>query len=799
MPNLNELEAVLERAIEHHLAGQAAQARQLYEQVLSAQANSANALHGLARLDLQAKNNRSALNLAQRAITAEPTDWRFHCTLGQVLLAVNQAHGSAAAYRRAVDLKPGSPDTLFGLGMALQAAGRRGEAIDAYRDALAIKPDFVEALNNLGNAHSTEGRPGDAIEAYRRALTIKPDYFECLSNLGAALHAVGELEQAIDAFSRALTLNNDFAPLCSNLGNALAAGGRWDEAIAVLRRAVELAPNFSQGWYNLGNALSGRGLSERAAEAYRRAVQLQPDYAPAHINLGNALLAMGDFAAAAAAFERAITLRPNHVDAYSNAARAVWSLGQTDRAVELLQKALAIQPDFHVGWCNLGNVFKDTGRLDEALDSYRRAIDFNSRDVMSHSNLAYAVYFHPGYDAEAILRENLRWDAVHGHPLAGAIRPWQNDSSPRRLRIGYVSPDFREHCQSLFTTPLLSNHDHERFEIFCYANVTRPDERTQRLTGCADVWRLTHGLSDDKVAEMIRADGIDILVDLTMHMSHGRPLLFARKPAPVQVAWLAYPGTTGMAAMDYRLTDPWLDPPGETDRFYREKSIRLPDTFWCYDPMAAEPVPNALPVLAEGCFTFGCLNNPCKLNEATLALWAKVMAQVAGSRLLLLSPPGSHRGRTLECLAAHGIVSERVEILAPQPRPRYLEAYHRIDLGLDTFPYNGHTTSLDSFWMGVPVVTRVGGTAVGRAGWSQLCNLNLRELAAAEASTIAASDEEFIRIAVELANDLPRLGELRSTLRPRMRRSPLMDAPRFARNIEAAYRRMWEQFVSDVA
>ena len=333
----------------------------------------------------------------------------------------------------------------------------------------------------------------------------------------------------------------------------------------------------------------------------------------------------------------------------------------------------------------------------------------------------------------------------------------------------------------------MSHHDHEQFEIFCYANVARPDTFTERLRECADCWRETAGWNDEEVARQVRADGIDVLVDLTMHMSNGRPLLLVRKPAPVQVAYLAYPGTTGLSAIDYRLTDPYLDPPGETDADYVEQSVRLPDTFWCYDPLADQPSPNSLPASREGRITFGCLNNFCKVADGTLALWSRVLREVEGSRLVLLAPAGS-----IAC--ACWIGSARQTSNRPgssswntRPRAKYLELYHGIDMSLDTLPYNGHTTSLDSLWMGVPVVTRVGRTVVGRAGYSQLSNLGLSEL-------VAWSDDQFVSIASELACDRSRLGHLRVTLRGRMEQSPLMDAARFTRNIEAAFRLMWRHW-----
>ncbi len=294
-------------------------------------------------------------------------------------------------------------------------------------------------------------------------------------------------------------------------------------------------------------------------------------------------------------------------------------------------------------------------------------------------------------------------------------------------------------------------------------------------------------MTDAEVAQQIREDRIDILVDLTMHMSLGRSLVFARKPAPIQVAWLAYPGTTGLSTMDYRLTDPFLDPPGMHDHDYCEISVRLPDTFWCYDPLSEETEIGELPALRDGHITFGCLNNFCKASPRTLELWARVLQAVKGSRFLLLAVPGQHRQTIQDFFQSKGIEADRLDFVEFQARPDYLKVYRRIDIGLDTLPYNGHTTSLDSFWMGVPVVSRIGSTVVGRAGWSQLCNLDLKELA-------AQSDDQFVRIAVDLAGDLERLNNLRKTLRERMKRSPLMDAPKFARSVESAYRTMWKTY-----
>ena len=336
-------------------------------------------------------------------------------------------------------------------------------------------------------------------------------------------------------------------------------------------------------------------------------------------------------------------------------------------------------------------------------------------------------------------------------------------------------------------TPLLAAHDRSQFDIFCYSDVLKPDHITARQQAELVTWRDTLQLNDQQAAELIRGDQIDILVDLTMHMERNRLLVFARKAAPVQVTWLAYPGTTGVSAIDYRLTDPQLDPPGMYDDLYCERTYRLPETFWCYDPMTAEPAVKTLPALKNGFVTFGCFNQFAKVNAGVLRLWADVLKAAPQARLMMLAPEGAARQATLSYLEKQGVVPERVTFVSVRPRLDYLALYHEIDIALDTFPYNGHTTSLDAYWMGVPVVTLVGQTVVGRAGLSQLTNLGLTEL-------VAQTQEQYVQIAAQLAGDLSRLSDLRRSLRERMQASALMGAPRFARSIEAAYRGMWHRW-----
>ncbi|OIQ85416.1 TPR repeat-containing protein YrrB [mine drainage metagenome] len=745
-------------AIEHHGAGRAVEAEACYRQALALDAEHGDTLHGLGILEWQAGRLEAAHRHLLDAVAANPDIWRYACTLGRFLAALGRNGEAVLAFARAKDLQPDSADVWLGYANALHATGRLGESISAYRQSSLLQPGNAEVFNNLG----------------------------------VALDAIGQRDDAIVAFQRGLKLRPDFVPLYNNLGNALLGKGLVDDAIAVFQRGLALDENSAKLWFNFANALATRGAGTDAIEAYRQAIAKDPGHDKALVNLGNTLRRRGELDAALLQYMRAIEQAPGFYDAYNNAGIVLLLMGRVDEAIAALERAMALEPDASVAHNNLGNAFKDAGRLDDAIACDRRAVELDPAHTEAHSNLVYTLCFHPGFDERAILAEAQRFASLHRPPgVRSAARRAGHDCTPgRRLRIGYVSPDFRNHCQSLFTLPLLSNHDHQAFEIHCYAELARPDEISARLAACADVWRPTQGMNDAQLAQLIADDGIDILVDLTMHMANGRPMLFAHRPAPVQVAWLAYPGTTGLPEMDYRFTDPWLDPPApDDDRHgddrYTEASVRLPDTFWCYDPLVSGLQPNALPALTAGYVTFGCLNNFCKVSDDTLRRWGAVMAGVPSSRLILLAAEGEHRQRVFDRLGSCGIAAERIGFVAYQPRAQYLQTYHRIDLCLDTLPYNGHTTSLDACWMGVPVVTQVGHTVVGRAGWSQLNNLGLAELAAFD-------DRAFVDIATRLATDLPRLGQLRQTLRARLEASPLMDGKRFASAIEAAYRQIWQ-------
>ncbi|HTH94161.1 MAG TPA: tetratricopeptide repeat protein [Rhodocyclaceae bacterium] len=714
-------------AIEHHSAGRFDLAEAAYLQALAQNPSEGDALHGLGILAWQTGHIENALMYLREASAKHPDIWRYTCTTGRLLVSLGKHADAVAAFEHAVRLHQDSADLWFDLGCAHHALGQLAAAIAPYRQTIALQPDKIDALNNLG----------------------------------LALLATGHVAEAQD----------------------------------VLRQGVQADTNSAELWFNYGNALAATSASEETLDAYRRTLALDSAHAKAWVNLGNTLRLRGTLHEALACYQHAIECQANFADAYNNAGVVLNTMGCIDDAIASIDAAIKLDPTSSVAYNNLGNVLKNTARMQDTIACYRHAVALDPSNLEAHSNLVYAMSFDPASDDAAILSEAKRFDALHctQYKIRQSMFDSKNLAPNKRLRIGYVSPDFRNHCQSLFTLPLLSHHDRSQYEIYCYAHLPQADDITERIQQHADVWRSTYGISDDHLAALIRADDIDILIDLTMHMSNGRPQLFARKPAPIQVAWLAYPGTTGMTAMDYRLTDPWLDP-ADTDAHYSEASLRLPDTFWCYDPFANSDhslvdalQPSALPATTAGHITFGCLNNFCKVSDETLHSWGAVMAKVPASRLILLAHEGNHRQHVLHLLGQHGIDATRVEFMPYQPRHQYLQTYHRIDLCLDTLPYNGHTTSLDAYWMGVPVVTQIGNTIAGRAGWSQLNNLGLSELAALDATG-------FVNIAVTLASDLERLKHLRSTLRSKLEQSPLMNAKRFTRAMETAFRQMWSHY-----
>ena len=811
-------------ARQHHRAGQLDQAQMLYRQILALQPDHSPALQLLAQVRFQQGKIEEAEQFLRRAIALEPRVANLLSNLGSILIAAGKVDQAIETIQRALVLEPNSADIHGNLANALNAGGMTDEAIAEFQRALALNPDLPQVHNNLGSSFRTKGDLDSAIEHFQLSLTLRPNSAETLMNLGHALREKKQWQEAATTYEQAVRLRPQDSQAHWNFANALLESGRTQEAMAAYRQALALRSDFAEAHYGLGCALRKAGELDQAMACFQRAVELKGDYGDAYNNLGMIFEEKGDFGLAITALSHAITInpddfmahnnlgivyhtsgrsadainefrrtleiRPGYPEALANLALVLSEIGQLQESIDYFNRALEQCPDQALALNNLANALKEMGRIDEALDVYRRATQ-TMNEPWAYDNLLFGLYTHPDYGPKEILEEHQGWARKFAEPLKPKSPVFDNHRTPdRRLRIGYVSPDFNEHPVGRFLLPLLSNHDREKFEIFCYSDVRLPDAVTEQLKIHTDVWRKTNGLTDERLAQMIRQDQIDILVDLTSHTKGNRLLVFARKPAPIQVTYLAYCGTTGLDTIDYRLTDPYLDPSENDDRFYSERSFRLPSTYWCYLAPRLSPTVGPLPARENGYITFGCLNSFTKVSSVSWETWRQLLQRVPQSRLVLHAREGGHRQRVTDLLANHGVDPQRLEFIPRLAVDQYFNQYSRIDIALDPYPYPGGTTTCDALWMGVPVVSLIGKTAVSRGGYSILSNIGLPEL-------VAQTPEQYVQTAAALAEDRQRLSDLRSGLRERMLASPLLDAPRFARDVETAFRQMWRQWCDE--
>jgi len=596
------------------------------------------------------------------------------------------------------------------------------------------------------------------------------------------------LEEAERLYRQILSVDGLHANSLHLLGVIAHQRGFHATAIQLINQAIGLNNGVAEFHNNLGTVLRKQGKLTEAAACFERALALKPEYADANNNLGNVLQDQSKLTEALACFERALALKPNHAEAHNNLGNVLRDCGKLTEAVTCYGRALALKPDYAEAHNNLGSLLQEQGKLTEAVPFYARALALKPDYVDACSNLGFCLNYDDRISTTRLFAAHSDWNRRFScQELMPAV--YVNSCSPlRRLRLGYVSPDFRYHSVAYFIEPLLKEHDRHIVEIYCYADVVRPDAITARLRGYADHWLATVDLSNDSLAERIRTDRIDILVDLAGHTARNRLPVFARKPAPVQVTWLGYPNTTGLDAIDYRLVDAITDPIGTADAFASETLVRLEGGFLCYAAPNDSPIPSMPPCMTTGRVIFGSFNNPTKLSPATLDTWARLLNRLPQSCLLLKGrqfTDAATRAYFLSRLGEHGVAAERVELIAWLPSAAtHLALYDRVDIALDPFPYNGTTTTCEALWMGVPVVTLRGDRHAGRVGASLLSQVGLTDW-------IADSIDDYLDIAVKLAGAPSQLGELRHSLRSRVATSPLCDGVAFARKIEATFRAMW--------
>jgi predicted O-linked N-acetylglucosamine transferase (SPINDLY family) len=783
----------LEDAVAHHRAGRLAEAEPIYEEVLRAEPDCADA-------------------------------WQF---LGLIALSRGDTTGAVARIGRAIALNPGAGVYHFNLGLALKQRGEIAAAIASYRQAVKLTPGLVEAHSNLGNALRETDDPDGAADAYRRAIALRPTYAEAHVNLSGILYDRGRLEDAETTARRAIALDPQSAIANGHLADVLHAQGRLEEAEIAYRAAIEVDPTLSRPQTHLGHVLLARKDYDGAIGAYRRALALNPDETQAHLGLLRVLLS-ADLVDDVIIGLRAGPPMPEYArEEYGRFYSAFAFICQRDRrwsdAAEWFAQAIAITPAIPSLHYNQGLALQNQGLLVEAAKSYRRALDLDPSRSEPRKNLAILLLalgfydetlatYHQGAAAcpndsdfqrlaitttfynpaltEAQRYAEVRRFAERYSPPNAQPRVLPSARDPeRRLRVGYVSSDFRNHPVSRNLMPLLMHRDRAGFEIVAYSNVASPDNVTAEWQKRVDIWRPILGMTDEEAGQQIAADGIDILVVVAGHFDENRPLLLARRLAPVQISFYDVT-TSGLPEADYLLADPALCPRGGQE-YFTERVLR-PPSIYVHAALDAAPSVGPPPHLMSGAITFGSFSNPAKLNDLVIQIWAGILNAVPASRLVLkyqnwfLSP--DLQARVCGAFSGCGVDISRIEFRgATLGLSEHLSAYNQIDISLDPHPFCGPTTTLEALWMGVPVVTLAGTNMMSRWSASMLRVLGLDDL-------VADTPARYLEIASGLAQDHIRRRELRAGLRDRLRRSPLADGRLRARQVERLYRAVWRRW-----
>jgi len=632
----------------------------------------------------------------------------------------------------------------------LHLSGRLAEAAAIYEQVLAQKPDHADALHLSGVAAHQTGRHETAVRLIEKAIAVTPKIAMFHYNLGAARHAMGQYEEAIGSYRQALALNPDYAEAYSNMGNSYLSLRKTKEAIACHQQAIRLKPDFADAYNNLGTVFNQLRRFEDALSCFQKVLELNPACFEVLHNIGNVYKEESRLSEAAAWYRKALVIHPGHPEVLNN----------------------------------LGYVLQTQGKIPEAVVCFETAVQNKPDYAAAHSNRLFALNNIDHKNQDFLFQQHLAWDAQHGSGKKHASNSFSFSSDVvEKIHIGYVSPDFREHSVAYFIEPILMSHDRSRFSVTCYSDVPYPDDVTLRLKNLGWQWRDTFGVSDAQMFEQIRGDRIHILVDLAGHTANNRLTLFAQKPAPVQVSYIGYPNTTGLQAMDYRITDAIADPPGLTDHLYMEKLIRLPGSFLCYRPSPDAPDVSNLPAIENGGMTFATFNSRAKITDQTIQVWAAILHAIPGARLILkaLALADTETRQLLSNrFEIFGIPPGRIAMVGHVPKKDHLSMYQQVDVALDTFPYNGTTTTCEALWMGVPVISLVGDAHVGRVGASILTHVGLDDF-------IADSAEMYIQKAVFWSRKLPELNTIRQELRDKMRTSPLTDAVFLTRSLETVY------------
>jgi protein O-GlcNAc transferase len=779
-------------AVRHIESGQFDLGRQELENLVEADPYHFRALVALAQLGLHlGEYDRGAL-YATRAAALDDGDPSAHFVLGRLRKGQGRLAESEACYRRAIALRPDFAEARVSLGIVLKAQGRLDEAISCYELALRQRPGFPEAQVNLANALRERGQESRAHSLYREAVASAPELPEAQSAMAATLLLAGHKEDAIEHYRRSLQRNPDQPRLQYVLG-CLLVETKQPGALEAFSAAVHFQPVYPDAWANLGLELCAAGRRRDGIGCFERAIVQNPKHLQARINLAMSVGEVGDAAAAERILRDVLADYPDSRLVRNKLGIALMWGRKLEEATGYLREPMEHEPQDPTHKVMLGMCLQGPGRQGQAVDLMSQALESNPEDHNGYSNLLLSMSYWDGASAADIAAVARRIGATRfARPAAGHAAfpedPVFRDPA-RRLRIGYVSPDLHRHSVSFFFAPVLAGHDEAAFEVFCYHNHVREDDVSASLRGDAEHWFNSYGLTDEQFAARVRDDGIDILVDLAGHTAHNRLLAFALRPAPVQMTWLGFPTTVGFPDIGWRISDWQVDPAGH-DRHSTEALLRLPNSYFCYRP-GPSPAVSLLPAHTAGHVTFGSFNALVKVSETTVAAWAAVLAAVPRSRLILKTSAlgeAETRSRLLTEFRSRGIDPGRIEMLAWEEKTEsHLATYRRVDIALDTFPYNGATTTCEALWMGVPVVSLSGDTHASRMGRSLLTAAGLRDL-------VADSVDGFVRAAAGLASDLDGLELLRGGLREQLRSSVLMDEIAFTRSLETLYCHAWQQW-----
>ena len=751
---------------------------------------------------------REALDQLGPLIDLYPSAPDLHNLAGAALAGTGQHERAVEAYDRAIGLDPGNAETHANRASALIGLRLYADALASCDRAIKLRPDNAPAHSNRGIALKQLDRPGDAITAYDVALRLMPKASEIHYNRANALLTLSRFDEALASYDRAIALRPAYATALSNRGNALIELNRLDEALDSYGRAITLHPDFAEAHSNLGRALLGLGRLDEALASSRKAVELQPGSAELHYNLGVVLERMLRFEDALAAYDGAIAGDPNHIEALCNRGGVLFNLHRLAEAAESNARAVALDPENGDGLYVLGNIVQEMGLLDEAVDCYRRAIaadpdhdgaiaqlayqrarmcDWGSRDATDLAALPMTRVVSPLIftwlqDSPRLQLERATQYAAEKYPTIGALPPKAPNSSPL-IRIGYFSADFQDHAVMFQLARLFELHDRERFAVHAFS--FGPNEASPmrtRLIEAFDVFHDVSGMNGREIADLARAEGIDIAIDLMGYTGQARPEIFALRPAPVQVQYMGYPGTMGAPFIDYLIADPVLIPDDQR-RHYAEKIITLPDSYQANDDqrrIASRTPGRAELGLPEDGFVFCSFNNSHKITLAEIDIWMRLLVEVDGSGLWLLDANRQAKANLRREAAARGVDPARLVFAGRMPHDDHLARLRQADLFLDCFQCNAHATASDALWAGVPVLTVPGQGFAARVGASLNHAIGLPEL-------VAATRADYERLALELATDKARLAAIRGRLAANRTRMPLFDSERFTRHIEAGF------------